>query len=302
MASKRWYGRDTQLTLRMAFTLFLLALLYAVFLGVLWKATGSLVVLVFVGAALVLFQYFASDKLVLLSTGAREVTPQEAPDLYRIVERLAQSADLPTPRVAIIETGMPNAFATGRSPKHAVIAVTRGLTRLLEPQELEAVLGHEMSHIKNRDMMVLTYASLFASVASFIVQIGMWTGFGFGYGDRDNRDDNAAVVVFLVSAVVWLVSFFLLRALSRYREYAADRGSVLLTGSPAVMRSALIKVSGVMQRIPNTDLRAAQSMNAFFIVPAVKEAAIEVFSTHPSLEHRLARLEAMERNMNAVGR
>jgi heat shock protein HtpX len=284
----------------MAFTLFLLALLYTVFLAVLWKATGSFVLLVFVGAALVLFQYFASDKLVLLSTGAREVTPQQEPELYRIVERLAQSADLPTPRVAMIETAMPNAFATGRSPKHAVIAVTRGLTRLLEPQELEAVLGHEMSHIKNRDMMVLTYASLFASVASFIVQIGMWTGFGFG--DRDNRDDNAAVVVFLVSAVVWLVSFFLLRALSRYREYAADRGSVLLTGSPAVMRSALIKVSGVIQRIPNTDLRAAQSMNAFFIVPAVKSAAVEIFSTHPSLEHRLARLEAMERSMNQVGR
>jgi heat shock protein HtpX len=286
----------------MAFTLFLLALLYAVFLGVLWKATGSFVVLVFVGAALVLFQYFASDKLVLLSTGAREVTPQEEPGLYRIVERLAQSADLPAPRLAMIETGMPNAFATGRSPKHAVIAVTRGLTRLLEPQELEAVLGHEMSHIKNRDMMVLTYASLFASVASFIVQIGMWTGFGLGYGDRDSRDDNAAVVVFLVSAVVWLVSFFLLRALSRYREYAADRGSVLLTGSPAVMRSALIKVSGMMQRIPSTDLRAAQSMNAFFIVPAVKATAVEIFSTHPSLEHRLARLEAMERSMNQVGR
>jgi heat shock protein HtpX len=171
---------------------------------------------------------------------------------------------------------------------------------LLEPQELEAVLGHEMSHIKNRDMMVLTYASLFASVASFIVQIGAWTGFGFG--DRDSRDDNAAAVVFLVSALVWVVSFFLLRALSRYREYAADRGAVLLTGSPAVMRSALIKVSGVMQRIPNTDLRAAQNMNAFFIVPAVKQTAVEIFSTHPSLEHRLARLEAMERNMNQVGR
>ena len=265
MASKRWYGRDTQLTLRMGFTLFLLALLYTVFLGVLWKATGSGILLVFVGAALVLFQYFASDKLVLLSTGARKVTPQEEPELYRIIERLAQIADLPKPGVAIMDTHVPNAFATGRSPKHAVIAVTRGLIRLLEPAELEAVLAHEMSHIKNRDMMVLTYASLFASVASFIVQIGMWTGFGFG--DRDDRDNNGAAVVFLVSAVVWAVSFFLLRALSRYREYAADRGSVLLTGSAATMRSALIKVSGTMQRIPNTDLRAAQTMNAFFIVP-----------------------------------
>jgi heat shock protein HtpX len=304
MASKRWYGRDTQLTLRMGFTLFLLALLYTVFLAVLWKVTGSLALLVIVGAGLVLFQYFVSDKLVLLSTGARLVTPQEEPELHRIIERLAQIVDLPKPGVAIMETQVPNAFATGRSPKHAVIAVTRGIVALLEPQELESVLAHEMSHIKNRDMMVLTYASLFASVASFIVQIGMWTGFGGGFGGgRDDRDgNNSAAVVFLVSAVVWAVSFFLLRALSRYREYAADRGSVLITGAPATMRSALLKVSGTMQRIPNSDLRTAQSMNAFFIVPQVKSAAVEIFSTHPSLEHRLARLEAMERNMNQVGR
>lgn len=298
MASKRWYGRDTQLTLRMGFTLFLLALLYAAFLAILWKATGSGILLVVVGAGLVLFQYYASDKLVLLSTGARIVSAQEAPELHRIIERLAQIADVPKPGVAIIESHVPNAFATGRSPKHAVIAVTRGITQLLEPAELESVLAHEMSHIKNRDMMVLTYASLFASVASFIVQIGMWTGFGFG--NRDDRDNNGAAVVFLVSALVWVISFFLLRALSRYREYAADRGSVLITGSPATMRSALLKVSGTMQRIPNTDLRASQAMNAFFIVPQVKESLGEVFSTHPSLEHRLARLEAMERNMNRL--
>jgi heat shock protein HtpX len=298
MAGKRWYGRDTQLTLRMGFTLFLLALLYAVFLAVLWKATGSLILLVLVGAGMVLFQYYASDKLVLLSTGARVIGEQEEPALHRIIGRLAQQADLPKPGVAIMETGAPNAFATGRSPKHAVVAVTRGLLQMLEPQELEAVLGHEMSHIKNRDMMVLTYASLFASVASFIVQIGMWTGFGIG--DRRDRDSgNAAAVVFLVSAVVWVISFFLLRALSRYREYAADRGSVLLTGAPSAMRSALLKVSGTMQRIPASDLRTAQSMNAFFIVPITKQSVGELFSTHPSLEHRLARLEAMERNMNA---
>lgn len=298
MAGKRWYGRDTQLTLRMGFTLFLLALLYSVFLAVLWKATGSGVLLVLVGAGLVLFQYFGSDKLVLLTTGAREVSPQQLPEVYRIVERLAQLADLPTPRVALIDTPVPNAFATGRSPKHAVVAVTRGLLNLLEPAELESVLAHEMSHIKNRDMMVLTYASLFASVASFIVQIGMWTGFGLG--ERDDRDGNGAAVVFLVSAAVWAISFFLLRALSRYREYAADRGSVLLTGAPATMRSALMKVSGTIQRIPNQDLRTAQSMNAFFIVPQVKQSLGEIFSTHPSLEHRLARLEAMERTMNGA--
>lgn len=300
MAGKRWYGRDTQLTLRMAFTLFLLALLYTAFLVVLWRVTGSFALLAIVGAGLVLFQYFGSDKLVLLSTGARVVSPQEEPTVHRIIQQLAQMADLPTPRVAMMETHVPNAFATGRSPKHAIVAVTRGLVQMLEPAELEAVLAHEMSHIKNRDMMVLTYASLFASVASFIVQIGMWTGFGIG--DRRDRDNNSAAVVFLVSAAVWVISFFLLRALSRYREYAADRGSVLLTGSPATMRSALLKVSGTIQRIPNNDLRTAQSMNAFFIIPNGKESLGELFSTHPTLAHRLARLEEMERNIDKLPR
>lgn len=299
MDNKRWYGRDTQLTLRMGFTLFLLALLYAAFLAVLWHVTGSIALLVLVGAALVLFQYFASDKLVLLSTHAHLIGDQDEPDLHRIVERLAQLADLPTPHLAIMETAVPNAFATGRSPKHAVVAVSRGLLRLLEPAELEAVLAHEMSHIKNRDMMVLTYASLLASVASFIVQIGMWTGFGAGMR-RGRNQGNAVAIVFLVSAAVWVISFFLLRALSRYREYAADRGSVLLTGSPATLRSALLKVSGTMQRIPTTDLRAGQAMNAFFIVPQAKQSLGEIFGTHPSLQHRLERLEAMERTMNRV--
>lgn len=300
MAGKRWYGRDTQLTLRMGFTLFLLAILYTVFLGVLWKATGSLALLVILGAGLVLFQYFASDKLVLLSTGAHEVSPQQEPALHQVVERLAQITDLPKPRIAVMESMIPNAFATGRSPKHAVIAVTRGLLHLLEPAELECVLAHEMSHVKNRDMMVITYASLFATVASFIVQIGMWTGFGIG--DRRDRDSgNAAAVVFLVSAAVWAISFFLLRALSRYREYAADRGAVLITGAPSTMRSALLKVSGTMQRIPSSDLRSAAKMNAFFIIPAgAGDAVGEIFSTHPSLAHRLERLEAMERTMNRL--
>jgi heat shock protein HtpX len=300
VAKTKWYGRDTQLTVRMGLTLFLLFVLYTAFLAVLWFATGSAALLVLVGAGFVLFQYFASDKLVLLSTGASIIDDQSEPDLHRIVQRLAQLADLPTPRLALMQTNVPNAFATGRSPKHAVIAVTSGLLRMLEPAELEAVLGHEMTHIKNRDMMVLTYASLLASVAAFIVQVGMWTGFG---GMRGRRGNNSIALVFLASGVVWVVSFFLLRLLSRYREYAADRGSVLLTGSPAVMRSALIKVSGSASRIPSQDLRTAQTMNAFFIVPiGVKSAFGEIFQTHPTLEHRLARLEELERNMNAVPR
>jgi len=301
VAKTQWYGRDTQLTVRMGLTLFLLFVLYTAFLAVLWFATGSAALLVLVGAGFVLFQYFASDKLVLLSTGASIIDDQSEPDLHRIVQRLAQLADLPTPRLALMQTNVPNAFATGRSPKNAVIAVTSGLLRMLEPAELESVLGHEMSHIKNRDMMVLTYASLLASVAAFIVQVGMWTGFGGSRGRRGG--DNSVAIVFLASGIVWAVSFFLLRLLSRYREYAADRGSVLLTGSPAVMRSALIKVSGTASRIPSQDLRTAQTMNAFFIVPiGAKSAFGELFQTHPTLEHRLARLEEMERNMNAVPR
>jgi heat shock protein HtpX len=298
MTHTRWYGRDTELTVRMGFTLFLLVLLYTVFLAALWYYTGSAVLLVVAGAALVLFQYFGADKLVLAGTGAHLIGDQDEPGLHRIVERLAQLADLPTPRLAIMETVAPNAFATGRSPRHAVVAVTRGLLQVLEPAELEGVLAHEMSHIKNRDMMVLTYASLLASVAAFIVQIGMWTGLGIG-GRGRRGGGNAMAMVFVVSALVWAISFFLLRALSRYREYAADRGAVLLTGSPATMRSALIKVSGTLGRIPTRDLRSAQALNAFFIIPPVTKGKLgEVFQTHPTLEHRLARLEAMERTMN----
>jgi heat shock protein HtpX len=288
----------------MGFTLFLLAALYTVFLAVLWQATGSAVLLVLVGAGLLLAQYFASDKLILLSTQARLIGPQEEPELRRVVGRLAQMADLPTPQLAIIEAPAPNAFATGRSPKHAVLAVTRGLLAMLEPSELEAVLAHEISHIKNRDMMVLTYASLLASVASFIVQIGMWSGFGMGMrGGRGRGGNNPVALVFAIAALVWVVSFFLLRALSRYREYAADRGSVLLTGAPATLRSALIKVSGAAQRIPTRDLRSMQAASAFFIVPPMRRSRFgELFDTHPTLEHRLARLETLERTMNAVPR
>jgi len=299
---KPWYGRDTQLTVRMGFTLFLLAVLYTAFLALLWRSTGSAMLLVLAGVALLLLQYFAADKLVLLSTGARMIGDQDEPVLHRIIERLAQLADLPTPRLALMDTAAPNAFATGRSPKHAVVAVTRGLLAVLEPAELEGVLAHEISHIKNRDMMVVTYASLLASVAAFIVQIGMWTGFGMG--GRRGRGGGSVAAIFLGSAVVWVVSFFLLRALSRYREYSADRGSVLLTGSPATLRSALLKVSEPGGRIPIKDLRTAQTMSAFFIVPTTTKRGKrgELFATHPTLAHRLARLEAMEQGMNAAAR
>ncbi len=295
MTSTRWYGRDTQLTLRIGATLFLLAALYAVFLVVLWNLCGSAILLVAAGVGLLLIQFYASDVLVLRTTHARLLNDDEEPELRRIVLRLAQMANVGVPRLAVIETRVPNAFAVGRSPKRAVIAVSRGLLQTLEPAELEAVLAHELSHILNRDMMVMTYASLLASVAAFMVHWGRWLRFGGRGGSR-----NPLAVVFLISLAVWLISFFLLRALSRYREYAADRGAVILTGTPANMRSALIKVNDVIQHIPTRDLRTAQPLHAFYIVSQSKRSRMgELFGTHPSIEHRLARLEAMQRSLEA---
>jgi heat shock protein HtpX len=296
IARRKWYGRDSGLTLRMGFTLFLLAALYLAFIAFLLHTTGSLLIVGLFGVGFALFQYFASDKLVLLSTGAHEVSAAQAPEVHRIVERLCQLADLPKPRIALMDTPMPNAFATGRSPKNATICVTTGLMRTLDGPEVEAVLGHELSHVKNRDMMVITFASLFATMASYIVQMGMW----FGFGGRGRRD-NSIAMAYLVALVVWALSFLLLRALSRYREYAADRGAAILTGAPSQLASALLKIEGNMRRIPNQDLRQAQTMNAFYIMPAVgRDAIAELFSTHPTLEHRLARLRALEQNMEAL--
>lgn len=299
MTRQRRYTRDGQLAFRMVLTLFLLAVLYLFFLTVLFALTKSLLLIGLVGAGLVLFQYFASDRLVLASTGARVVDAAQSPDLHGMVERLCQMADLPKPQIALIDSGIPNAFATGRSPKHATVCVTTGLMYRLDQRELEAVLGHELSHIKNRDMAIMTFASLFATVASFIVQMGMWGG--FGYSNRDRRDGgDSLTAVYLVAVLVWAISFVLLRALSRYREYAADRGAALLTGSPSHLSAALLKIEGMISgaRIPQQDLRTAQTFNAFYIMPLVSRGSImEFFSTHPSLEHRLERLRLLEQRM-----
>ncbi|QGP92752.1 Protease HtpX [Neomoorella glycerini] len=293
---RRQLGSDAGLTARMFLTMFLLAALYLFFLAVLWQAGVSYTgMIIFVGIMLAV-QYYFSDRMVLWSMGAREVSPREAPELHALVERLAALADLPKPRVAIVDTPMPNAFATGRNPANAVVAVTTGILERLDPPELEAVLGHELSHIKNRDMTVLTLASFFATVASFIVQNFFYWGGAFSGRDRDER--NNTMLVYLVSLVVWLVSYFLIRALSRYREFAADRGAAILTGSPGQLASALVKISSSMARIPDRDLRQAEAFNAFFIIPALNGNSImELFSTHPSLERRLAYLRKLEREM-----
>ncbi len=292
---RRQWPVDVSLSARMAFTMFLLAALYLFFGYALLRAgAGMLTMAIFVGV-MALVQYFMSDRLVLWSMGAREVSPTEAPQLHAMVERLAALADLPKPRVAIVDTVVPNAFATGRSPRHAAVAVTTGLLHRLTPPEVEAVLAHEVAHIRNRDVAVITLASFFATIASFIVQNAYW--FAMPRGDRD-RDRNNGAFVYLVSLVVWIISFFLIRALSRYREYAADRGAAILTGAPSRLASALLKISGVMERIPQEDLRHAEALNAFFIVPALRgESLFELFSTHPSLEKRLAYLKKLEQEL-----
>ncbi len=293
MQRKYIYKRDWGLQFRMAVTMILLTLLYLVFAFVLFAKSGSAVLLFVIPLAGLVFQYFMSDKLVLASAGARIVNAQQAPELYGIVQRLAQQVDLPMPRVAIIDNSMPNAFATGRSPKHAVIAVTRGLLNQLDPDQLTAVLAHEMTHIRNRDMVVMTMAGSFAAVAAWITQWGLWFGIG---GDRRNNNNGFAVIL-IVSAVVALLSHMLVLALSRYREYAADRGSALLTGQPEQLQSALLQISGTMQRIPNQDLREAQPLSALYFAAPTKDSLMELFSDHPSTEHRIARLQRLEQQM-----
>ena len=294
------WSADPGLAARMLFVMGLLALVYLAFVAVLVASGYDAVTILFIAAIMAGFQYFFSDKLALLSVGAREVEPQQAPDLHAMVERLAALADVPKPKVAVVDTRVPNAFATGRSPRAAVVAVTTGLLDTLEPREVEAVLAHEISHIRNRDVMVMTIASFFAVVAQLVLRWAYW-GNAWG-GGRDRRSGgNAFVIIYLASLLVWVISFFLIRALSRYREFAADRGAALITGAPSLLMSALLKISGVMQRIPDRDLREVSELNAFFIIPAIKGSSLmELFSTHPSLEHRLERLRELAREMEGL--
>lgn len=302
MARPNTFGRDRGLQFRMALTLFLLGLVYAVLVGVLFAAGAGAVTIAVVAGALFLIQLFTSDKIALLSMGAREVGPGDGPEarrLHAIIERLCVQANMPKPRVAIAPTPMPNAFAVGRSPKTATVCATTGLLELLGDGELEGVLGHELTHIQNRDVMVMTLASFFASIASFIVQIGFW--FGGAFDDRDENNPSFMVVT-LVSAVVYVISWLLLQALSRYREFAADRGSAILTGRPSALISALYRISGTMEQIPQRDLRAASGeLAAFYIVPPkARQTIATLFSTHPPLEARVARLERLEAQLQGT--
>jgi heat shock protein HtpX len=297
MANRRSnFGRDTGLQARMFLTLFLLGLVYAVLVGVLFAVHAGAVLIIVIAFALLASQLFISDKIALATLGAKEVSPAQAPELHGIIERLCVQADLPKPRVCVMQTSMPNAFAMGRSQKSATVCATSGILELLEPAELEGVMAHELTHVINRDVMVMTLASFFATIASIIVQFGLFFGGGFGGGyGRSREEEDDVVLVILVAALVYAISFLLLRALSRYREFAADRGSAVLTGRPSALASALLKISGTMERVPSRDLRAAEGMSAFFIVPArTKQSVMNLFSDHPPLEKRLAALSRFE--------
>ena len=302
---RKAYGRDAGLTLRMIFTSGLLGLLYVAFALVLFYFLNvGLAPMLVIIVLIAVVQYWTSDKLALAASGAKIVTPEQAPELHAMVERLCAMADLPKPRVAIVDTDVPNAFATGRSPKHAVVAVTNGLWRRLEPQEIEAVLAHELSHVANRDVLIMTLASFFAMLAALLTRFGLYAGMfggGFGGGRNSNNNNNAVpvwLIVLLVSIVTYAISYVLIRTISRYREYAADRGSALITGAPEYLMSALQKISSQMTLIPNRDLREVAGMNAFFIVPTNwRQQVGEIFMDHPPLEKRLAALSEIARQM-----
>src|SRR3954451_6016122 len=297
---RRNYGRDAGLTLRMLFTTGLLGLLYVFFAVVLFNLLNVGVVPMLVIVLLIAgVQYYTSDKLALAAAGAKVVTPEEAPALHEMVDRLCAMADLPKPRVAIMDTPVPNAFATGRSPKHAAVCVTTGLWERLEVQETEGVLAHELSHIANRDVLVMTVASFFVMLAGMLTRFGLYAGMFGGGGNRDNNNSVPVwIIVLAVSIATYVLSQILILAISRYREFAADRGSALITGAPEYLMSALQKISSQMTLIPQRDLREVQTMNAFFIIPtSVKNAGATLFMTHPPLEKRIARLAEISREM-----
>jgi heat shock protein HtpX len=299
---RKGYGRDAGLTLRMLFTGSLLGLLYVFFaLALFYVLNAGLVLMLVIVGGLAFFQYFTSDKLALRASGAKIVDREEAPALHDMIERLAAMADLPKPRVAIIDSEVPNAFATGRNKKHAAVAVTTGLWNRLEPQEIEGVLAHELSHIVNRDVLVMTVASFFAMLAGLLTRFGLYSGMfgGFG-GGRDNNNNSVPVwlIVVVVSVVTYFLSQILILAISRYREYAADRGSALITGAPEHLMSALQKIASQITMIPQQDLRQVETMNAFFIVPTNwRKKTAELFMTHPPMEKRLAALAEIAREM-----
>ena len=291
------------LTLRMVISFIILTLLYLVFLGVLVYLGIGFIPITIVASVLIIAQWYFSDKIVLWSSGAKVVTREQFPELHELVERIVARNSLPKPKIAVINSAIPNAFATGKSQRSSVVAVTTGLMDILNSEELEGVIGHELTHIRNRDVLVITLASLFSTVAFYLMQFGFYGGlYGGGMGggrDRGGGGGGAILIMLAVAAVTWLVSFLVIRAISRYREFAADRGSAQMTGKPVQLANALMKISGTMQRVPNRDLRQVEGLNAFFIIPvhSGRQTIANLFSTHPPVQMRVQRLLEMEASM-----
>jgi len=292
--------QDLQLTIRMVISFLVLTLIYLVFLSFIAMYFGLGILPIAIIAGLMIgVQWYFSDKIVLWSTGTRLVTREEYPVLHEIVERLAQKANLPKPRVGVMSSDIPNAFATGKGPKSSVVVVSLGILRILDKEELEGVLSHELTHIKHRDVTIITLASLFSTIAWYLMQSSMFSSMwgGSGYGGRQQQGGNLFLVI-MVAAVVWLLSFLVIRAISRYREFAADRGGALLTGQPMNLSRALMKIEGRVKVAPKQGLQQMEGMNAFFIVPAISGQTIaKFFSTHPPLEERIKRLMEIERQL-----
>lgn len=279
----------------------ILGLLYIVFLSVLAYLGLGFVPITIIASVMILAQWYFSDKLVLWSSGAKLVTRDQFPELHDLVERIVARNNLPKPKIAVINMRMPNAFATGKGPKTSVVAVTTGLMDILDTEELEGVIAHELTHIRNRDVLVLTLASLFSTVAWYLMQFGFYGGLysgGMGYGGNRNNSGGAMIIVIAVALLTWVISFLIIRAISRYREFAADRGSAQMTGKPIKLANALLKISGTMKNIPTRDLRQEEGLNAFFIVPALSGSTIgNLFSTHPPVQKRVQKLMDMEASM-----
>lgn len=295
-----WEKRDPSLTARMVLSFAVLTLLYLAFLSFISFYFGlGILPMAIIAGLMIMSQWYFSDRIVLWSTGAKIVSKEEYPELHAIVENLVSRANLPKPRIAVIKTDMPNAFATGKGPRSSVVAVTTGLMRILEKEELEGVIGHELSHVKHRDVTVITLASLFSTIAWFIMQSSMFSSMYGGYGYNRQQRGGGIFLVLIVAAIVWFLSFLIIRAISRYREFAADRGSAFLTGQPKYLSRALMKISGQIKVAPKQELKKIEGMNAFFIIPAVSgESITRLFSTHPPLEERIKRLMEIEAAMH----
>jgi heat shock protein HtpX len=281
----------------------ILSLLYIIFLSVLAYLGLGFVPITIIASAMILAQWYFSDKIVLWSSGAKLVTRDQFPELHDLVERIVARNNLPKPKIAVINTRMPNAFATGKGPKSSVVAVTTGLMDTLDTEELEGVIAHELTHIRNRDVLVITLASLFSTVAWYLMQFGFYGGLysgGMGYGGGNrNNSGGSMIIIIAVAMLTWVISFLIIRAISRYREYAADRGSAQMTGKPIKLANALMKITGTIKNIPTRDLRQEEGLNAFFIIPALSGSTVgNLFSTHPPIQKRVEKLMEMEASMS----